>query len=521
MSLMKIKDLFHYEKGSLQSTKATPGEYDFITAAADWKTHHEFTHECEALIFAAAASGSLGRTHYVNGKFISSDLCFIITPKDPDRYPIDIKFYHLLFLAFKDEIVRNTKSGTSKEAIGLRVFGNYELPYFGIDKQVETRKLFVNAQESSDRIESELTRQLDLVKQLRHAFLREAMQGKLVPQDPNDEPASVLLEEIKAEKERLVKEKKIRKPKKLPPIIEEEIPFEISENWVWCRLGDISLYSEGGKSLRGGGVPCDVDGWGVIKTSAITSGHFLELENKVFDNTSNRYQNIIIKKGDLLFCRASGSKGLAGKSCIVRKEPYANLILSDKSIRYVFSQQVLENYIDSYNSSTFASEYYLGLGTKKSTSMNNITRSQFDNLVIPLPSLTEQQRIVTKLDELMKLCEDLEASIKDSQQQNELLLKQILAEALGLEIQKEQSQPQALKTKPKLSKFDPNTTLMEIVALLKMHGKLQAEELWKMSKFYGKAEENRDIDGFYAELKKLIEKEETIKEAEKGYLELA
>ena len=218
MSLMKIKDLFHFEKGSLQSTKATPGEYDFITAAADWKKHNEFTHDSEALIFAAAASGSLGRTHYVNGKFISSDLCFIITPKDLDKYPVDLKFYHLIFLAFKDEIVRNTKSGTSKEAIGLTVFGKYELPYFDIEKQVETREKFVNAQESTNKLASEFTHQLDLVKQLRKAFLQEAMQGKLVPQHSNEEPASILLEKIKAGKERLIKEKKIKKQKPLPSV---------------------------------------------------------------------------------------------------------------------------------------------------------------------------------------------------------------------------------------------------------------------------------------------------------------
>lgn len=145
MSLMKIKDLFHFEKGGLQSSKCTPGEYDFITAAAEWKTHNEYSHECEALIFAAAASGSLGRTHFVNGKFISSDLCFIITPKDPVKYPIDLKFYHLIFQAFKDEIVRNTKAGTSKEAIGLTAFGNYELPYFNIEKQQEVKEQFVSA----------------------------------------------------------------------------------------------------------------------------------------------------------------------------------------------------------------------------------------------------------------------------------------------------------------------------------------------------------------------------------------
>ena len=142
MSLMRIDDLFHFEKGSLQSSKCTEGEFDFITASSEWKTHNEYTHDCEALVFAAAASGSLGRTHYVNGKFIASDLCFIITPKNQSELPIDLKFYHMIFNEFKDDIVKNTKAGTSKEAIGLKAFGNYKLPYFNIDKQVEAKNQF-------------------------------------------------------------------------------------------------------------------------------------------------------------------------------------------------------------------------------------------------------------------------------------------------------------------------------------------------------------------------------------------
>jgi type I restriction enzyme S subunit len=66
MSLYRIDELFNFEKGSLQSSKCESGKYNFITASADWKTHKEFTYDCEALVFAAAAAGSLGRTHYVN-----------------------------------------------------------------------------------------------------------------------------------------------------------------------------------------------------------------------------------------------------------------------------------------------------------------------------------------------------------------------------------------------------------------------------------------------------------------------
>lgn len=86
-----IEDLFDFEKGTLQSSKCTPGKYTFITAAEEWKTHESYTHDCEALVFAMAASGSLGRTHYVNGKFISSDLCFILTPKK--ELKLDLLFY--------------------------------------------------------------------------------------------------------------------------------------------------------------------------------------------------------------------------------------------------------------------------------------------------------------------------------------------------------------------------------------------------------------------------------------------
>ena len=101
MSLKKINQLFNFEKGVLQSSKCIEGEYDFITAATDWKTHNEYSHDSEALIFAAAASGSLGRTHYVKGKFISSDLCFILTPKEPEKLPVDLKFYHIIFNLYK------------------------------------------------------------------------------------------------------------------------------------------------------------------------------------------------------------------------------------------------------------------------------------------------------------------------------------------------------------------------------------------------------------------------------------
>ena len=83
-------------------------------------------------------------------------------------------------------------------------------------------------------------------QQLKNSILQLAVQGKLVPQDPNDEPAAALLERIRAEKERLIKEGKIKKEKPLPPITEDEIPFDVPEGWAWVRLGDICAVARGG-----------------------------------------------------------------------------------------------------------------------------------------------------------------------------------------------------------------------------------------------------------------------------------
>ncbi|WP_288372422.1 restriction endonuclease subunit S [uncultured Algoriphagus sp.] len=421
---MKIKDLFHFEKGGLQSSKCTPGKYDFITAAADWKTHNEYSHECEALIFAAAASGSLGRTHYVNGKFIASDLCFIVTPRDPRNYPIDLKFYHLIFQAFKDEIVRNTKAGTSKEAIGLTAFGKYKLPYFDIEKQQEVKELFVFTQESSEGLDTELTHQLDLVKQLRQAFLREAMQGKLVPQDENEEPASVLLEKIKAEKERLIKSKKIKKQKPLPPITEEEIPFEIPENWVWCRGNTLAEYIDPQPSHRT--PPESKDGIPYVAMKDINSDgsvNFLSARKvgfNILEEHQNRYQ---LRKGDFIF----GKIGTIGKP-VKLPEPFNYTLSANVILIQAENSLITSEFLFYFLSSPVADRILLEKKSTMSYPVFGMAKARM--MTVPLPPLSEQQRIVAKLDELMAYCDELEASIKESQQQNELLLQQVLREAL-------------------------------------------------------------------------------------------
>lgn len=132
---IKIGDLFKIEKGHLQSLKNTKGQYVFVTASEDWKTHKEYTHNCEALVFAMGAGGSLGRTHYIKDKFIASDLCFILTPKDEKKYPLNLRYYYLYFNFIREKIVADLARGAAKKAINKGNFSNYLLSYVTIEQQ--------------------------------------------------------------------------------------------------------------------------------------------------------------------------------------------------------------------------------------------------------------------------------------------------------------------------------------------------------------------------------------------------
>lgn len=314
---------------------------------------------------------------------------------------------------------------------------------FNIESPTNIEKAFIDLSirflsmiTENEDLSSEFTHQLDMVKQLRQAYLREAMQGKLTEDWRASHPelvsgsnsASQLLASIKAEKEKLVKEGKLKKEKSLPQISDDEIPFEIPEGWAWCRMGKLALLSEAGKSFRCVEVPISEDEWGVIKVSAVSWNVFLEEQNKMYSKYEPNDISAKIEVGDFLISRANTSE-LVGKSVIV-KYISKNLLLSDKTIRFRFSDLVSTEFINLCNNSKHARKYYSLKGTGSSPSMKNITRDHMKELLLPIPPLLEQEQIVTKLDELMQYCDQLEESIKTSQRQNEMLLQQVLREAL-------------------------------------------------------------------------------------------
>jgi type I restriction enzyme S subunit len=164
--MANIGEIFNVEKGSVQSSKSIEGEYDFITASNDWKKHCEYSHDCEALIFAMGASGSLGRTHYVNGKFISSDLCFILTPKNNRTDELDLKFFYYYFNMFREVIVKQTATGTSKLAINAKNFKEFAIHLPSLENQITARIKIEKAQNKIDKLLNNISELKVLLSQL-------------------------------------------------------------------------------------------------------------------------------------------------------------------------------------------------------------------------------------------------------------------------------------------------------------------------------------------------------------------
>lgn len=326
------------------------------------------------------------------------------------------------------------KGSTNYAAIRPASVLGWEIPLPSLAVQKRMAANFTRARAALAQAEQEIAHQEDLVAKLKQAILQEAITGRLTAgwraAQTDVEPASQLLARIRAEKARLVAAKKLRPEKPLPPIPDSEIPFALPEGWEWCRLGPLTKAYEAGSSFKCEDREAAGSEWGVIKTSAVTSGVFLEQENKFFQAKAPDDTSAQVRVGDLIFCRASGSKGLAGKCTIVR-ECKRNLLLSDKTIRVPLMPEIDQEYIALHNDSPQSRAYFDSLGMGKSTSMNNVTKDDLFMKPIPLPPLREQTEIVARVEGLMERCRELEAEIERSRAHAAALLQAVLREAFA------------------------------------------------------------------------------------------
>jgi type I restriction enzyme S subunit len=291
----------------------------------------------------------------------------------------------------------------------------------------DATELAANWQRLSQHFDTLFTTEASL-DALKQTVLQLAVMGKLVPQDPKDEPASELLKRIAAEKARLVAEGRIRKDKQLPPIDEEEKPFGLPDGWEWTRLGGVVTESKAGWSPSCESHPRNGNEWGVLKVSAVSWGNFDPEANKALPSNLEARAELQVMAGDFLVSRANTAE-LVARSVFVERCP-PHLMLSDKIVRLRLSTLSEGRYINLTNSCLNARDYYARVAGGTSASMKNVSREQILSLVIPIPPLPEQHRIVAKVDELMALCDSLKADLAVSRARQARLATTLIESAL-------------------------------------------------------------------------------------------
>jgi len=432
----KLGDLCSINKGKIGITKAIPGEYPLVVTSEERKSHNEYHFEGEAVVIPLVSSTghghrSLKRIHYQTGKFAVGNILCAVIPND--RNILNAEYlYRFLDLNREKELVSRMR-GMANVSLPINEIEKIEIPLPPLEEQRKFVEDYKELETANGTLSSEISIQLDLVNQLCQAFLREAIQGKLVVQNEPYESAKNLLAKIKAEKEQLIKEKKIKNQKPLPPISEDEIPFEIPNNWIWCRLGDLLIDLLGGYAFR-------------------STNYIKESRNQVIRLGNVKNDNLLIESNpayitDEYAIDAEKAKLLPGDILITMtgtraKKDYLFTLLLNES-HFTEFKLYLNQRVGSFRLSSLLDKSFINkllkepkilepvfLSSTGAANQANIGVAALNNILIPLPPLSEQKRIVAKLDELMAYCDSLEESIKNSQVQNEMLLGQVLREAL-------------------------------------------------------------------------------------------
>ncbi|NPE31330.1 restriction endonuclease subunit S [Methanococcoides sp. SA1] len=256
----------------------------------------------------------------------------------------------------------------------------------------------------------------NLVEELRQTILQLAVQGKLVEQNPDDETAEVLLENIQVEKERLVKEGKIKKSRPLSLIEENEIPYNIPNEWKWVRLGTSMIKITDGTHHSPTNIPTGDfkyisakniknEGINLSNITFVTS----EVHNEIYSRCNPEF-------GDILYIKDGATTGIVTINNL--EEPFS--MLSSVALLKLPSQ--IDNRYLLY---LLRSPYFYSMMREDMTgvAITRVTLTKINNAIIPLPPLEEQKRIVAKVDQLMALCDQLDEKIRQTQSDSNILME--------------------------------------------------------------------------------------------------
>ena len=307
-----------------------------------------------------------------------------------------------IYFAIKNAVpeMNRRASGTTFKEISGTKFGQTIVPLPPLSEQSRIAAKIAQLFALLRKVESSTQQYAKLQTLLKSKVLDLAMRGKLVKQDPNDEPASELLKKIKAEKAELIKEKKIKKSKPLPPITDEEKPFDIPDSWEWVRLGNIVSY-QNGYAYKSSELVKIRKGLPVIKSQNIMTLKVIIKDNNDYVKEPNeKMLNSKIIKGDLLMCLSSQSKN---------PEPLGKTAIYDLDKPALLNQRVLKLKLINHSMTDLiyyfinSSWFHFTVSHRGSGSgQSNLKLGDVMNMPIPVPPLNEEKHIVNRIEILFK-----------------------------------------------------------------------------------------------------------------------
>ncbi|EAQ4448298.1 restriction endonuclease subunit S [Salmonella enterica subsp. enterica serovar Perth] len=247
---------------------------------------------------------------------------------------------------------------------------------------------------------------------LKQTILQLAVMGKLVPQDPNDEPASELLKRISQEKAQLVKDGKIKKQKPLPPISDEEKPFELPEGWEWCRIDDLTFVS-GGIQKQPKRRPVK-NHFPYLRVANVQRGNINIDELERFELEPHELAFWSLEKNDILIVEGNGSADEIGR-CAIWLAPIEKCVYQNHLIRVRGIMEGYQEFIALYLNSPSGIKEMQRLAVTTS-GLYNLSVGKIRGITIPLPPLNQQNLILSKIREYIFICDNLKISIQTTQQ---------------------------------------------------------------------------------------------------------
>lgn len=402
----------------------------------------------EGDILVARTGGTVGKTFLISEKIVNAIFASYLIRLRIDKQKALPKFifYFLNSYSYWSQIA-GAKSGSAQPNVNAEKLKDILIPYCNLEIQEEMINLIENKEikeknvaimegvlkktiQNYDRIDEFKNKNLELLyytAKLRQAILEEAFSGKLVPQDPNDEPASEVLRKIKAMREKIVGNNRIRKEIEIPSISKEDVPYELPRGWEWTRLGNVSEIIAG-NSFRSQDFN-STNGIKVIKITNCGVKKFVETEDYLPKNFLDDYSDFTIQENDLIVAltRPYISSGL--KVCMCPKS-YNGSLLNQRvaAIKNVFNINSI--YLFCYLTTDYVLNKYK---TRfNSTGLQpNLKISDLTCLEYPFPPLAEQLRITQKISALLSLCDELYKKVKENQNNSELLMETILKEAFA------------------------------------------------------------------------------------------